>query len=196
MCDDRASFQSFKHLPTPCEIRLGDGHVVHAFYHGLVELHVDLIVDALYVPEFNLSLLSVRNLDRSGIDTRFNNNAAHFFHSTSHTTPFLEAPAIEDNLYTLQLTPRLPADTMASVQIATTRSQAAARTQAAESEPAVHSHNIPNKRARTPEPAELLQPVPLRPSSEFQASSEVGAQPTSTADACYDLVFTGTCKES
>jgi hypothetical protein len=65
MCNDRASFQSFKRLPTPCEIRLGDGHVVHALYHGLVELHVDLIVDALYVPEFQLSLLSVRSLDRS-----------------------------------------------------------------------------------------------------------------------------------
>jgi hypothetical protein len=48
MCNDRASFQSLKRLPAPCEIRLGDGHVVHAFYHGLVELHVDLIVDALY----------------------------------------------------------------------------------------------------------------------------------------------------
>jgi hypothetical protein len=138
MCNDRASFQSFKRLPTPCEIRLGDGHVVHAFYHGLVELHVDLIVDALYVPEFQLSLLSVRRLDCSGIDTRINNDTAHLFHSTSHTTPFLEAPAIETNLCTLQLTPRPdvpPVDTMTSVQIATTRSQAAAQKQAAEPEP-------------------------------------------------------------
>jgi hypothetical protein len=190
MCNDRASFQSFKRLPTPCEIRLGDGHVVHAFYHGLVELHVDLIVDALYVPEFHLSLLSVRNLDRSGIDTRINNNAAHFFHSTSHTTPFLEAPAIEDNLYTLQLTPRpdvplVNHDTMTSVQIATTRSQAAAQKQAAEPEPPVHGYNTPTlpvlgKRARTPEPTEALpRPVPLRASSELQTP------PQTTADAVH-----------
>jgi hypothetical protein len=183
MCNDRASFQSFKRLPAPCEIRLGDGHVVHAFYHGLVELHVDLIVDALYVPEFQLSLLSIRCLDRSGIDTRINNDAAHFYHTTSHTTPFLVAPAIETNLYTLQLTPRPDveptADTIATVQMATTRRQAAAQTQAAaEPKPhvAVHSHNtptlpVPGKRARTPAPAaKVLPPV-----------SELQAEPTADA---------------
>jgi hypothetical protein len=195
MCNDRASFQSFKRLPAPCEIRLGDGHVVHAFYHGLVELHVDLIVDALYVPEFQLSLLSVRSLDRSGIDTRINNDAAHLFHSTSHTTPFLEAPAIETNLYTLQLPPRpnigpgTLADTMASeyVQMATTRSQAAAQTQAqaAVPEPPVHGYNtstlpVSGKRARTPETTADAspRPVPLR-------TSELRTPPQTTADAVH-----------
>jgi hypothetical protein len=190
MCNDRASFQSFKRLPAPCEIRLGDGHVVHAFYHGLVELHVDLIVDALYVPEFQLSLLSIRCLDRSGIDTRINNDAAHFYHTTSHTTPFLVAPAIETNLYTLQLTPRPdvepPADTIATVQMATTRRQAAAQTQAAEPKPpvTVHSHNTPTlpvlgKRTRTPAPAgKALPPAPSRP-----AASEFHWRAEPTADA-------------
>jgi hypothetical protein len=177
MCNDRASFQSFKRLPAPCEIRLGDGHVVHAFYHGLVELHVDLIVDALYVPEFQLSLLSIRCLDRSGFDTRINNDAAHFYHTTSHTTPFLVAPAIETNLYTLQLTPRPDvgptADTIATVQMATTRRQAAAQTQAAEPTP---SHNtstlpVPGKRARTPAPATKVLP----PASELQAEPTADA---------------------
>jgi hypothetical protein len=92
------------------------------------------------------------------------------------------APAIETNLYTLQLTPRPDAgptaDTIATVQMATTRRQAAAQTQAAEPKPpvTVRGHNTPTlpvlgKRARTPAPAAKVLP----PASELQAEPTADA---------------------
>ena len=52
MCNNRSLFISYKRLPSPITIKLGDDTTVTATYHGLVHITQDLQLDALYTPTF------------------------------------------------------------------------------------------------------------------------------------------------
>jgi len=71
MCNNRSLFISYKRLPSPITIKLGDDTTVTATYHGLVHITQDLQLDALYTPTFRLSLLSISQLEHAGYTTTF-----------------------------------------------------------------------------------------------------------------------------
>jgi len=79
MCNDRSCFISFKRLPSPIIIKLGDESTVTTTYHGLVNISQDLQLNALYTPTFRLSLLSINQLDLAGYTTTFRRGICSIF---------------------------------------------------------------------------------------------------------------------
>ena len=59
-------------LPSPINITLGNGSIVVATYHGIVYIGNSKI-NALYTPTFQVCLLSINQLDRSGATATFGN---------------------------------------------------------------------------------------------------------------------------
>lgn len=72
MCNDRRSFKPGSLTPCNYSIKLGDHHVVQAQEKGIVIIR-NLELEALLVPEFRLSLLSIRQLDKLGYSSTFEN---------------------------------------------------------------------------------------------------------------------------
>jgi transposase InsO family protein len=71
MCNDRESFHTFKKLPKPMPIRLGNNFTVYATYHGLANITQSFQAHALFTPTFKHSLFSVSQLDISGYTSTF-----------------------------------------------------------------------------------------------------------------------------
>jgi transposase InsO family protein len=71
MCNDRESFHTFKKLPKPMPIRLGNNHTVYATHHGLANITQSFQAHALFTPTFKHSLFSVSQLDISGYTSTF-----------------------------------------------------------------------------------------------------------------------------
>jgi hypothetical protein len=66
MCNDRTRFNSIKKLRQPIVSELGDDNKVTVSHHGLVNVSQEYEVNALYMPMFRLSLLSIDQLDTAG----------------------------------------------------------------------------------------------------------------------------------
>ena len=79
ICNDRSGFISFKRLPSPVIIKLGDETTVTATFHGLVNISQDLQFNALYTPMFRLSLLSIYQLDLAGYTMTFQRGKCSIF---------------------------------------------------------------------------------------------------------------------
>jgi hypothetical protein len=162
MSNNRTAFRTFKRLPNPYKIRLGDGHTVLARYSGLITVTEQLTILALYVPDFKFSLLSVPQFDTCGIETRFHSGSAHL-HLHAASEPFLLAPK-HDSLYIVSLAP--PAPTMLAANI-TTRSQTRKRpppTPPAD-DPASPLCLAPTPLASADDPTSPLCPAPSRSSN-------------------------------
>jgi len=71
MCNDRTRFNSIKKLRQPIVIELGNDNKVTACHHGLVNVSQEYKVNALYMPTFRLSLLSINQLDSAGYTSTF-----------------------------------------------------------------------------------------------------------------------------
>jgi len=71
MCTDRTTFNSIKQLRQPIVIELGDDNKVTVSHHGLVNVSQEYEVNALYTPTFQLSLLSITQLDTAGYTSTF-----------------------------------------------------------------------------------------------------------------------------
>jgi len=72
ICNKRSWFLSLYKLTIPHQIRLRTYTTVSTSYRGMVNIS-GVIIDALYVPEFRVSLLSVSELDKLGYKLYFNN---------------------------------------------------------------------------------------------------------------------------
>ena len=73
MCNDRSSFSTFKKLSLPIVIEVGDNNSVTATHYGFVNIIQGFQVEALHTPTFQLSLLSINQLDLGGHTTIFQN---------------------------------------------------------------------------------------------------------------------------
>jgi len=71
MCNDRTRFNSIKKLRQPIVIELGDDNKVTVSHHGLVNVSQEYEVNALYTPTFQISLLSINQLDTAGYTSTF-----------------------------------------------------------------------------------------------------------------------------
>ena len=71
MCNSSHNrFRTYSRLSQPIDIRLGDNTVVQATHEGLVQVQNQWI-NALHLPTFRYSLLSVGDLDIHGDHTSF-----------------------------------------------------------------------------------------------------------------------------
>ena len=70
MFNQKQNFLSLLKLPHPVTIRLGDGKTTLSTHGGLVELPM-ITIQALHVPTFQVSLLSVSKLGAEGLRTTF-----------------------------------------------------------------------------------------------------------------------------
>jgi len=66
MCNDHTKFNSIKKLCQPIVIELRDDYEVTVSHHGLDNVSQEYGVNALYTPTFQLSLLSINQLDTAG----------------------------------------------------------------------------------------------------------------------------------
>ena len=98
ICNNRSCFISFKSLPLPITIKLGDQTTVITTFHRLVNISQGLRFNALYTPTFRLSLLSINQLHLAGYTTTFRRGKCYIFAD--------KAPTIianhTGNLYILQ----------------------------------------------------------------------------------------------
>jgi hypothetical protein len=63
------------------KVQLGNGKEVKVYQHGQAFVHKLELKDALYVPSFSLSLVSVSKLDAPGISTIFDANSCQIYHT-------------------------------------------------------------------------------------------------------------------
>ena len=80
MCNDKQLFSELRHLETPQEVTLGDGHGLEATTEGTVTLETMLpdgstkkcrLENVLLVPNLSYSLLSVSKASEAGKTTKF-----------------------------------------------------------------------------------------------------------------------------
>jgi len=71
MRNDHTTFNSIKKLLQPIVIELGDDNKVTVSHHGLLNVSQEYEVNALYMPTFQLSLLSINQLDTAGYTFTF-----------------------------------------------------------------------------------------------------------------------------
>jgi hypothetical protein len=84
MCNNRSCFISFKRLPSPITIKLGDETTVITTFHGFVNISQGLQLNSLYSPTFRLSLLSINQLDLAGYTTTFQNGTCSIFTNSTN----------------------------------------------------------------------------------------------------------------
>jgi len=96
MCNNRSLFISYKRLPSPITIKLGDDTTVTATYHGLAHITQDLQLDALYTPTFRVSLLSISQLEHAGYTTTFRRGKCFISTDTKSTASIITANLIRD----------------------------------------------------------------------------------------------------
>ena len=85
MCRNRNDYRTFKKLPHPITIRLGDDSEVKATHYGLANIH-NYQAEALYTPSFHSSLLSISMLDIAGFTATFGNSKCLISEPLSGTT--------------------------------------------------------------------------------------------------------------
>jgi hypothetical protein len=103
MCNNKHAFTGIL-TPRKTIIKLGDHSEVHSDFYGYIILipNTNTTIRALYVPEFRISLLSVRQLDKAGWTTTFGNGKAILCDSRRPGSVGLTVPNI-DNLYRFKL---------------------------------------------------------------------------------------------
>jgi len=69
-CNDFTEFKKDSITEANMTIRLGDKNEVHARKKGMVQLN-GVCIEAFFVPEFRISLLSVSQLDSQGLTSIF-----------------------------------------------------------------------------------------------------------------------------
>jgi len=79
VCNHRSCFISFKRLPSPITIKLGDETTVITTFHGFINLSPGLEFNALYTPRFRLSLLSIQQLDLARYTTTIRRGICSIF---------------------------------------------------------------------------------------------------------------------
>jgi len=84
MCNDSSCFISFKRLPSPIIIKLGDETIVTATFHGLFNISQGLQLNALYTPTFLISLLSINQLVLARYSTTFRRGKCSIFTNSSN----------------------------------------------------------------------------------------------------------------
>ena len=98
MCCDKDAFTNLRRC-RPVQINVADGPACAATWHGTVKFNVGgkefILNDVLYVPDFSMSLLSVRALDGSGMQCTFGHGRCVVY---ANGKPVLEAP-ISAGLY-------------------------------------------------------------------------------------------------
>ena len=72
MCNDCEAFRKNSLRPAQAAVRLGDKSVLQVTQQGTVVVN-GVRLTALFIPEFWVSLLSVAQLDASGLETTFGN---------------------------------------------------------------------------------------------------------------------------
>jgi len=87
MGNDHSSFSTFKKLSLPIVIELGDNNSVTATHYGFVKVIQGYQVKALQTPSFQLSLLSIDQLDLGGHTTIFQNGQCSISSKCSITSP-------------------------------------------------------------------------------------------------------------
>jgi hypothetical protein len=103
MFNDRSVFLSLVLLPYPISIKLGDGKVIVSTHEGPVPLGNE-IIQALYVADFRVSLLSVSQLDRSGLRTAFQNRTCTVSRGPESDPEILFTGEIKNGIYVLDTT--------------------------------------------------------------------------------------------
>jgi hypothetical protein len=98
MFHERSSFLSLSLLSHPVSIKLGDGKTVIAKYGGFIMLG-QLTVQALYVPAFKVSLISVSCLDTSGLCTTFEQSTCSI--TAGHNKELLFTGILRNGIYVL-----------------------------------------------------------------------------------------------
>lgn len=99
MCNDRRAFKKGSLRGTNVLVKLGDHNKVHVSQQGIAIID-GVQLDALFVPEFRISLLSVSQLDKLGFHTSMANSLCTISKSKD-AVPTLVAPQI-DGLYRIQ----------------------------------------------------------------------------------------------
>jgi len=84
MYNYRSCFILFKSLPSPIIIKLGDETTVTANFNGLINISQGLQLNALYIPTFQLSLLSINQLDLARYTTTFRHGICSIFTNSTN----------------------------------------------------------------------------------------------------------------
>ena len=155
MCNDRQAFRPNSLYPANHTIRLGDRTTVTATSKGTISL-AGFTIEALFVPAFRVSLLSVSELDKLGWTSTFTNG------SCSLSDPYgtiLFRIGIADGLYKF--------NPWQSIALITTRSAARA---------------IQDQPHQQPHPSLANRPAPVasKPSSVTPAPSAAANPPSAT----------------
>jgi hypothetical protein len=106
MCNNKQAFTG-QLIPRKTIIKLGDHSEVHSDFYGHIVLtsntnantNTNTTIRALYVPEFRIYLLSVRQLDKDGWTATFGNGKAVL---RDYRSVCLTVPSV-DNLYRFKL---------------------------------------------------------------------------------------------
>lgn len=97
MCNDKRAFLKGTIQSTDITVKLGDSNTVHVSQRGVAVIN-NVKLQALFVPEFRISLLSVSQLDLLGYDTIISNGVCTILKDKE---PVLLAPQV-DGLYKIQ----------------------------------------------------------------------------------------------
>jgi transposase InsO family protein len=120
MCNNQKSFTG-PLIPKVTTIRLGDHSEIKSLAYGNINLNTNTIIQALYVPQFRISLLSIRQLDKEGWISTFGDGKATLYNPRDNTQ--IIAPSI-DNLYRLKVND----NNEAAALMVSTRSRTKAKT--------------------------------------------------------------------
>lgn len=108
MCNDKQLFSELRHLETPQEVTLGDGHGLEATAEGTVTLETMLpdgitkkcrLENVLLVPNLSYSLLSVSKASEAGKTTKFDNSGCEIRNKNKEVIGFATRVG---NLYYLE----------------------------------------------------------------------------------------------
>jgi len=158
MCNDRSYFISYKGLPSPMTIKLGDESTMTATYHGLTHITQDLQLDVLYTPTFRLSLLSISKLELAGYTMTFRSGKCFISTDTNSTASIIITANHIGDLYILQSPYVLTSKTSQNDPTITTKTIPSNTTTAFQSK-AITSHRERKKQSQTTKMTSDLTPA-------------------------------------
>ena len=98
MFNHKQAFLSLTNLPQTISIKLGDGKMVTSSQGGPIKFK-NILIQALYVPKFRVSLLSVSRLGAAGLKTTFERDICTTKDSNQQT---ILTGKTENGIYILQ----------------------------------------------------------------------------------------------
>ncbi|KAG0127529.1 hypothetical protein HOY82DRAFT_541882 [Tuber indicum] len=93
MCNNYSHFTTFIKLPKPRQIQFGNEATIGTQYAGQVTIGT-ISLEALYVPQLRISLLSISQLDQLGYTLHFQDGKCYLMY-TDHNTIQSCAPSPE-----------------------------------------------------------------------------------------------------